>query len=79
MINYEKCVAQEELILEASELICELLDREGVSRQELAQRLERSKGFVSQVLNTDRNMTLRTLADFADALGYRVELTAAKK
>jgi transcriptional regulator with XRE-family HTH domain len=72
--DYERLVAQETLILDATEAIVELLQEQGVSRQELAARLGKSKGFVSQLLSGERNMTLRTLADLAYVLGQRCSL-----
>lgn len=59
-----------DLIMDVTEAICDILEREGISRQELANRIGRSKGFVSQVLNGSRNMTLNTLSEIAQALGY---------
>jgi transcriptional regulator with XRE-family HTH domain len=67
--DYERLLAQERLILDATETIVALLEERGVSRQELAARLGKSKGFVSQLLSGERNMTLRTLADLGYALG----------
>jgi transcriptional regulator with XRE-family HTH domain len=67
--DYERLLAQERLILDATEAIVGLLEEQGVSRQELARRLGKSKGFVSQILSGERNMTLRTLADLGYALG----------
>jgi transcriptional regulator with XRE-family HTH domain len=67
--DYERLLAQERLILGATEAIVRLLEEQGVSRQELARRLGKSKGFVSQLLSGERNMTLRTLADLGHALG----------
>lgn len=52
-------------------LIAEL-DEQGVSRAELARRIGRPKAFVTQVLSGSRNMTLRTVADIAAALGKEV-------
>jgi transcriptional regulator with XRE-family HTH domain len=75
--NYRRLVEQETLIADAQELVCELLEKAGMSRQELAVQLGKSKGFVSQLLSGERNMTLRTLADLAFATGYRIELSAA--
>lgn len=75
--EYQRLVEQETLIFEATEMLSELIEEFGVSRKELAEKLGRSKGFVTQVLSGDRNMTLRTLADFAFALGHRVDLAAA--
>ena len=57
--EFRKLLAQEELILEVTETICELLENEKISRKELADRLGKSKGFISQLLNGGRNLTLR--------------------
>lgn len=67
---------QETLFLEATEVLCELLDREGVSRAELARRLGKSRGFVTQTLSGEKNLTLKTLAHFATVLGYRLSVGA---
>ncbi|MFZ0051817.1 MAG: helix-turn-helix transcriptional regulator, partial [Desulfobaccales bacterium] len=64
--------------MEVTETLCELLEKEGVSRKELADRLGKSKGFVSQLLNGGRNLTLRTVADILHVLGYKVSLTPQK-
>lgn len=77
--EYKRLLAQGELIMEVTELLCQLLEKEGVSRQDLAKRLNKTKGFISQLLNGGRNLTLRTVADIVDALGYRLVLTAEKK
>ena len=68
--EYQRLLAEETLILEATERIVALLEAENVSRQELAERLGKSKGFVSQLLSGDRNMTLRTLASLGYVLGH---------
>lgn len=73
----ERLVAQEALIADAQELLVGLLDHDIVSRTDLAGRLGKSKGFVTQLLSGERNFTLRTLADCAHALGYRVVLGVA--
>ena len=77
--EFRKLLAQEELILEVTETICELLEKEKISRKELADRLGKSKGFVSQLLNGGRNLTLRTVADILHVLGYRAYLTPFKE
>lgn len=64
-----RLLRQEELILEATELLISAMVSKGLSRSELADRLGRSRGFISQVLSGRRNLTLRTLADISDALG----------
>jgi len=75
--TYDQLLEQERLILAATELVHELLEEQGVTKTELAQRLDRTKGFVTQLLGGDRNLTLRTLADLAGALGHRVDLVAS--
>lgn len=74
--EYERLLEQERLIVEGSELIFELLEKNGLTKADLARLLGKTRGYVSQVLNGSRNMTLRTLAEMADALNYRVELDA---
>jgi len=76
--EFRKLLAQEELILEVTETICELLENEKVSRKGLADRLGKTKGFVSQLLSGGRNLTLRTVADILHVLGYKVALKPDK-
>jgi transcriptional regulator with XRE-family HTH domain len=77
--EFRKLLAQEELILEVTETICELLENEKVSRKGLADRLGKTKGFISQLLNGGRNLTLRTVADILHVLGYRIALKPYKE
>ena len=63
---------QEKTILDATELICGIMEEHGVSRTELAHRIGKSKAYVSQLLDGKTNMTLRTLADILVALGRGV-------
>jgi len=73
--DYERLVSEEALILEATEAICERMEQDsGLTRKTLAKRLGKSKGFVTQILAGDRNMTLRTLARLAAALDCRAEV-----
>jgi len=69
-----RLLRQEELILEVTEALTAALDRANVTRTQLAERLGKSKGLVSQLLAGGRNLTLRTLADVADALGQTVRV-----
>ena len=77
--EFRRLLSQEELILDFTETICDLLEKEKISRKELADLLGKSKGFVSQLLKGDRNPTLRTVADNFHVLGYKVTLAAHKK
>jgi plasmid maintenance system antidote protein VapI len=73
--EYEQLVAKERLILEATEVIHELMVKEGVSRAELARLLHTSRSNVTNMLD-GRNMTLRTLAEVARVLGHRLRVEA---
>lgn len=73
----ERLLQQERLMLEVTELLTDVMERRGVTRVELARRLGKSKAFVTQVLRGRHNMTLRTLGDFAWALGVRLHLKAS--
>ena len=70
-----RSLRQERLILEVTEVLSETISRKGISKKELANRLGKTKGYVSQLLSGGRNLTLRTVADVADALGCRVSVT----
>lgn len=69
--TYDRLVRQEELILDVTERLTEALSEKGVTKAELARRLGRTPGFVSQVFGGGRNLTLRTIADIATALSFR--------
>lgn len=66
-----KLVVEELLIAEVTEAIWQAMENEGCSKTELAKRMGASKGYISQVLNGSRNMTLRTLADICHALAVK--------
>ena len=67
----KRLLDQERLILQATERIVELMQQQNVTRTELAQRLGKSKSWISQLLAGEANFTLRTLADVFGALGQR--------
>jgi len=65
---------QERAILEATELIQYLMERQGVKKTDLATLLGTTKSSVTQMLCGDRNFTLRSLSDVLFALGHTVEM-----
>jgi transcriptional regulator with XRE-family HTH domain len=65
--------AEERLIVDVAEKIWDAMQAAGVSKKDIADRLGRSKPFITQLLSGSRNMTLRSLADIAYSLGYRVQ------
>lgn len=72
--EFLRTLRQEELILEVTEALTRALDDSGLRKVDLAERLGKSKGFVSQLLSGGRNLTLRTVSDVALALGLRPRL-----
>lgn len=69
---------KEELILAATCAISEELERQGVNKAELARRLGRTRGHVTQLLAGGRNLTLGSIAEMADALGCKVEINLTR-
>jgi len=66
--DYTRGLLQETLILNVTEdLLLEMRTR-GIERAQLAERLDKSKGHVSQLFSGERNMTLRTIANICWAL-----------
>jgi transcriptional regulator with XRE-family HTH domain len=65
---------KEEVILEVTEAIVEELERQKITKADLAARLGKTRGFVTQILSGGRNLTLGTIAEVADALGCRVSV-----
>lgn len=66
---------QERAIFETTERICELLGEAKLTRSQFAEALGKSKGYVTQLLDGQTNMTLRTISDAFLALGRSVHIT----
>lgn len=60
---------QERAIFEVTEQLEEAMREGGVSRSELATRLGKTKGWVTQLLDGEANKTIRTVADAFAVLG----------
>jgi transcriptional regulator with XRE-family HTH domain len=87
MTDYERIEADpslrrelhgEELLMAATCAISEEMARQGLTKAALAQCMGRTRGDITQILSGARNMTLRTLAEVADALGCRVDVDLVK-
>lgn len=59
---------QERAILDVTELVCQVMDEQGVSRSALAKRIGKTKGYITQLLDGRANMTVRTISDVFTAL-----------
>lgn len=73
-----RLLLQEELILEVTEAIAEEMESQNLLQKDIAKRLKKTKGYISQLLGGGRNLTLRTIADVADALDCRVKFLFRK-
>lgn len=72
--EFRKLFSVESLVTRASELIATLMVEQGVSKADLARRLNKSRAWVTQLLSGQANMTVRTLAEVVHALGGEVAL-----
>jgi transcriptional regulator with XRE-family HTH domain len=69
-------VKKDPYVRKAAEVIQELMDRQGVSRSDLASRLNVSTSYVYQVLSPDYGTSSHsTLERFANALGSTLAVT----
>jgi transcriptional regulator with XRE-family HTH domain len=60
---------QERALYEVTDLIERVMAEQGITRSQLAAKLGRTKGWVTQLLDGDRNKTIRTVADVFAVLG----------
>ena len=60
-------------IVRVTNQIEELMERKDISRSELAAMLGRSRGWVTQLLDGERNKTIRTVAYVFSVLGAQFE------
>ena len=71
-----KFYLQEKLILEVTNRIAEMMQEKNVSKSALAGKLGRTKGYITQLLNGNANMTLRTISDVMWALDSTLKVQA---
>lgn len=73
--EYRAEFATEWPVMEFVEQVEEAIERTGTTKAALAERLGRSRAFVTQVLRRGRNLTVKTMAQLATALGYDVHIS----
>lgn len=71
-----KIFAEEAFVVEVQSLIQELMDERGINRSQLADILGVSKARVSQIFSDNGNVTVKTLAGAAHALGDKLVITS---
>lgn len=62
----------EQLTLDITDAVCRAMEERGLSRSDLARRLRVSPAYVTKLLNSTSNVTLRTLINIGLALDLRV-------
>jgi transcriptional regulator with XRE-family HTH domain len=67
--NYMRLFQQERAIFEVTECIEAVMAELGISRSELAEKLGQSKSWVTQLLDGEKNKTIRTVADVFAVMG----------
>lgn len=65
----------EEVILEMTERVVELMKKENINRTELAKRLGVKTPFISKLLNGNQNMRLKTMVSLSMALKYDLKIS----
>jgi len=65
-------ILEEGALAVAQATIQNAIDHSGISRAELARRLDRPRSFVSRMLCGDHNLTIRTMARALLACGYEL-------
>lgn len=66
-------------ILDFTEAVCEKMEKDGVSRAQLAERLAKTRAFVTRTLNGQPNLTLRTMVRIAHALNSELSIHLTTK
>lgn len=65
----------EKLFLETTEKILSVMDYKGISKADLAKRMDVSRAYISKLFNNSTNLTLTSLAKISIALGIRIGIS----
>lgn len=84
-IEFEKLFSSDEdrrdlcvgmTILKVTELLCGMLERHNMTRSELARIMDVSPGRITQILDGDANLTLKSIARAMAAFGMVLDVNA---
>lgn len=64
----------EKTLLEVAEEVCQLIESQGLTRSELAQRLAVTPAYITKLLNGNPNLTIESLLKLSDALGQTLDI-----
>ena len=69
--EYARASRQQELIVDVTEAIYKIMDEKNISKADLAKKAGLSKSRITKLLDVSSNITLRSIADIAHALGVK--------
>ena len=69
----------EKVLFDVAEQTCKLVESQGVTRTELAQRLVVTPAYITKLLNGNPNLTIKSLLRLSDALGQTLDIRFAPK
>lgn len=69
----------EKVLFEVAEQTCKLVESQGITRSELAQRLAVTPAYITKLLNGNPNLTIESLLKLSDALGQTLDIRFAPK
>lgn len=69
----ERLLAEERVVLGATELLAEAMEHRGLSQQDLAHQLNVSPSEISQRMSGRRNLSLRKFGEMLHVLGFGLE------
>jgi len=65
-------VLEESALAMAQSTIQNAINESGLSRADLARRMDRNRSFISRILNGNHNLTIKTMARSMAACGFEV-------
>lgn len=65
---------QERSIIEVTEMICRIMEENGITRTALAKTLGKSTSHITELLDGS-NLTIRKISDVLNAMGYEFVIT----
>jgi len=72
--NYDVEFQTEKVILDFTEQVVLFMEKQEMSRADLAKRLGVSKAFVTKLLNGNPNLTIKTMVNIAKTLGCELSI-----
>ena len=72
--DFRQIYEEERLVSEFTQALSDLMEEQDMNRAELAQILECSKSYISQLLNGNKNISLRNVAKVLYKLGKRMSI-----